>query len=48
MRRVFFVLVVLAAALVGSLAAFEPSFAQDKPRTGWGVDLCGAVGAADV
>jgi peptide/nickel transport system substrate-binding protein len=34
MRRVFFVLVVLAAALVGSLAAFEPSFAQEKPRVG--------------
>jgi peptide/nickel transport system substrate-binding protein len=34
MRRVFFVLVVLAAVLVGSLAAFEPSFAQEKPRVG--------------
>ena len=34
MRRVFFVLVVFAAALVGSLAAVGPSFAQEKPRLG--------------
>ena len=34
MRRVFFVPVVLAAALVGSLAAAGLSFAQEKPRVG--------------
>ena len=31
MRRLF-CLVVLAAVLVGLLGAFEPSFAQEKPR----------------
>ena len=48
MRRVFVVLVVLAAALVGLFAVVRSVVRAGEAADGWGVDFCGAVGAADV